>query len=138
MTVRRGFAAGLVHRTLVVSVIAFAATLASPTAHHRFGDTYVEGREITIDGQVSQWMFRDPHSYLHVLVERDGVAPERWIVECRGAAHLGRQGVTRETLKPGQRVIVTGNPGRIPSDHRILLRRIVRPEDGWKWRERTD
>ena len=41
--------------------------------------------------------------------------------------------VTRDTLKPGDHVVVTGNPGRDPSEHRIRLHKIVRPSDGWKW-----
>jgi thiamine monophosphate kinase len=61
--------------------------------------------------------------------------PERWIVECRGAAHLRQQGVTETTLRPGQRVIVTGSPGRVSADHRLRLRAIVRPQDGWRWRD---
>jgi hypothetical protein len=46
---------------------------------------------------------------------------------------LVRQGVTRETLKPGQRVIINGNPGRTPEDHRLRMVNITRPSDGWKW-----
>jgi hypothetical protein len=41
--------------------------------------------------------------------------------------------VTRESLKPGDHVVVTGQPGRDPSEHRIRLQGIVRPSDGWKW-----
>jgi thiamine monophosphate kinase len=46
---------------------------------------------------------------------------------------LGRQGVTRETLKPGDDVVVVGNPGRNPADHRLRMVNITRPADGWKW-----
>jgi hypothetical protein len=46
---------------------------------------------------------------------------------------LGRQGVTRETLKPGDHVIIVGNPGRNPDDHRLRMVNITRPSDGWKW-----
>ena len=41
--------------------------------------------------------------------------------------------LTRETLKPGDHVIITGNPGRNPEDHRLRMRTITRPSDGWKW-----
>jgi hypothetical protein len=125
-------------RAAILLVLLSAATGASPSAHHRFGDTYVEKSLVTIDGHVSQWIFRDPHSYVQVLTGDDQPMPERWIVECRGAGQLARLGITRETLKPGQRVVVTGNPGRVPADHRLLLRALHRPEDDWRWPQATD
>jgi hypothetical protein len=41
--------------------------------------------------------------------------------------------VTRDSLKPGDHVILTGSPGRDPPEHRIRLHKIVRPSDGWRW-----
>ena len=37
---------------------------------------------------------------------------QRWGVEWGGAGALTGQGVTRDSLKPGDHVIITGNPGR--------------------------
>jgi hypothetical protein len=31
-------------------------------------------------------------------------------------------------------VIVTGNPGRNPADHRMRMLSITRPSDGFKWK----
>ena len=36
-------------------------------------------------------------------------------------------------LKAGDHVIVTGAPGRNPDDHRMRMRSITRPKDGFKW-----
>jgi hypothetical protein len=41
--------------------------------------------------------------------------------------------VTRETLKPGDVVVITGNPGRNPADHRIRMVSLRRPADGFGW-----
>lgn len=101
-------------------------------AHHRFAEVYAENREITIEGDVVQWHYRNPHSFVRVVARNAQRQAEEWIVECRGAVQLSRQGVTEATLRPGQRVIVTGSPGRISSDHRLRLRALVRPQDGWK------
>ena len=57
----------------------------------------------------------------------------RYAVEWGAGLQLNRQGVTRETLKPGDHVVITGNPGRNPEDHRLRMRTITRPSDGWKW-----
>jgi hypothetical protein len=36
-------------------------------------------------------------------------------------------------LKPGDVVVITGNPGRNPVDHRIRMRSLRRPSDGFGW-----
>jgi hypothetical protein len=42
--------------------------------------------------------------------------------------------VSREThLKPGDFVVISGNPGRDPADHRVRLLQFKRPKDGWAW-----
>ena len=36
-------------------------------------------------------------------------------------------------IKPGDRVVITGNPGKNAGDHWLRAQTIVRPRDGWKW-----
>jgi len=122
-------------RTLVVLVIAGCMGLATRSdAHHSFAATYLEDQEITIEGDLVQFLYRNPHSFVHVLAP-DPKTKEmvRWAVEWGGGGQLGQQGVTRETLKPGDHVIITGSPGRNPEDHRLRMRTILRPKDGWRW-----
>jgi len=46
---------------------------------------------------------------------------------------LSTQGLAATTLKVGDHVIVVGAPGRDPEDHRMRMRSIERPKDGFKW-----
>jgi hypothetical protein len=125
-------AGGSVRRHLGVLVAAIALlTAASAYAHHSFAATYVVDKEIKIEGDLVSFMFRNPHSFVHVQAPDDGGQMQRWAIEWAAAGQLN--GVTRDTLKPGDHVIVTGNPGRTVEDHRIRMRSIFRPKDGWKW-----
>ena len=124
-------------RALVFVLFAAAAIVAvtgpKAYAHHSFAATYLEDQTVTIEGDLVQFLFRNPHSFVHVMVkEKDGTMV-RYAVEWGGAGQLGGQGVTRETLKPGDHVIISGSPGRNPADHRLRMKTIVRPSDGWKW-----
>jgi hypothetical protein len=58
----------------------------------------------------------------------------KYTLEWEAATQLVRQGVTAATLKSGDHVIITGNPARNGDEHRLRLRTIVRPKDGWRWR----
>jgi len=102
-------------------------------AHHSFAATYFVDQEITVEGTLTQFLYRNPHSFVKVEAKDDKGEMQTWSVEWGGGAQLTQEHVTRDTLKPGDHVIVTGNPGRDPSEHRIRLHKIVRPSDGWKW-----
>jgi hypothetical protein len=102
-------------------------------AHHSFAATYFVDREVTVEGTLTQFMYRNPHSFVKVVAPDEKGQMQTWSVEWGGGAQLTQEHVTRDTLKAGDHVIVTGNPGRDPTEHRIRLHRIVRPSDGWKW-----
>jgi hypothetical protein len=101
------------------------------SAHHSFAATYVVDKEIKIEGDLVQFMFRNPHSFVHVMAPDEKGEMQRFAVEWAAAGQL--TGITRDTLKYGDHVIITGNPGRTAEDHRLRMRSIFRPKDGFKW-----
>lgn len=118
----------------ILSILAGAALFAvSAQAHHSFTATYDEQATIQIEGTLVQFMFRNPHAWVHVMAEDENGEMVRWGVEWGGAGQLSGQGVTRDSLRPGDHVIISGNPGRNPVDHRIRMRSLLRPSDGFGW-----
>ena len=122
-------------RAMLALVIAAAAVVSGGRAyaHHSFAATYFEDKTEKIEGKLVQFLFRNPHSFVQVESEDDKGQVIRWAVEWGAGGQLGRQGVTRDTFKPGDHVIIVGNPGRNPEDHRLRMVNITRPSDGWKW-----
>lgn|SRR5690554_981534 len=118
--------------------LTLAALSAWPAvAHHSFSAVYKADETIEIEGKVVQFQFRNPHSVLHVLVSDESGETTRWAIEWQGASQLGARGVTAQTLRPGDPVVVTGNPGRVAEEHRMLLRTITRTTDGFGWGTRA-
>jgi hypothetical protein len=115
---------------LVTAVFALAVPLA---AHHSFAATYVEEKQQTIEGDLVQFVFRNPHSFVHVEVADPSGEKVRYAVEWASGSSLNGQGITRETLKFGDHVVVVGQPGRNDEDRRMRMKSITRPSDGWKW-----
>jgi hypothetical protein len=108
-------------------------------AHHSVsGDYFMDQRE-TVEGDLVQFLYRNPHSFVE-LKAKDPRTGEMvtWSVEWNGAGRLGRVGIVAETLKPGDHVIITGQPGRTTDDHRMHMLEIKRPADGWKWDRATN
>jgi hypothetical protein len=105
----------------------------SASAHHSFAATYFVDRTITVKGSLVQFLYRNPHSFIKINGPDEKGVMQTWSIEWGGGGQLSNEHVTRDTLKPGDQVIVTGNPGRDPEEHRIRLQSITRPSDGWKW-----
>jgi len=116
----------------IVLVVAVVCQTVSLAAHHAITSVYRVDEQLTIDGVVVSLVYRNPHSYLQVM------APDRmnhmrlWAVEC-GNQQLLRRNVSEAALKPGDRVVVTGTPGRDEGQWRLLLKTLSRPRDGWQW-----
>jgi hypothetical protein len=122
------------NRSYLVLLAPAALLLGAPVqAHHSFAATYFVDQEISIDGTLTQFMFRNPHSFVKVMAKDNKGQEQVWSIEWGGGAQLTQEHVTRETLKTGDHVVVTGNPGRDPTEHRLRLHKIVRTSDGWTW-----
>jgi hypothetical protein len=123
-------------RWIVTGVLAGAAAVmfAIPAAaHHSFAATYYEDKTQTIEGDMVQFVFRNPHSFVHLEAPDDKGVMQRWAVEWGSGMMLSGQGLAATTLKAGDHVIVTGSPGRNDEDHRMRMKTITRPKDGFKW-----
>jgi hypothetical protein len=117
---------------------AIATSIAMPAhAHHSFSAVYDVSNTIVVEGKVAQFLFRNPHSVLHVLVPDESGEMTRWAVEWQGSTQLGAGGISAQFLHPGDLVVVTGNPGRNPAEHRIRMVAIKRTTDGFGWGERA-
>src|SRR5258706_10000536 len=112
--------------------IAILVTAGRTDAHHSFAATYFVDHEVTVKGTLTQLLYRNPHSFVKMDVKDDKGQVISWALEWGGGAQLAQDHVTRDTLKPGDQIIATGNPGRNSAEHRTRVHRIERPADGWK------
>ena len=117
-------------RSLLLAV-GVAVVAAQPGgAHHVISEVYDIGRILTVEGEVDRIGYRDPHSFLHLRVAVDGSVSRTWSVELEGAAKLRQLGMEPETLRPGDRITVCGNPGRDAGQYRLLMLVLTRSSDG--------
>jgi hypothetical protein len=119
-----------------VFFLVIAATLAAGSAtyaHHSYAATYDTSKEIKLTGKLVQFVYRNPHSFVHLEAPDENGVSQRWAVEWSGGGQLANQGVTRESLKVGDEVIIIGRPSRVPGEYRALMVRLTRPADGFTW-----
>ena len=120
-------------RTLTALGIGTLVAVTPVSAHHSFAAYYFEDQSITLEGVVQEFQLRSPHAIL-IFTSRDRDGREQtFSAEWGNPRRLSSQGVTKETLKPGDAVVVTGSPGRVGSENKVHLKGIRRPADGWAW-----
>jgi len=109
-------------RIAAIATLALAAALPA-SAHHSFAVYFDPDQTVTLDGTVTAFRFTNPHGTL--VLEVDG---EEWRAETNAPVVLRRRGWSRESLRPGQQVSVSGWRSR---DGRNYMRiREVRDADG--------
>ena len=125
-------------RRLFTRLLVFAVILTgSVAAHHSFSTDYYENQSVTLEGEIEQFQYRNPHAWVMLRVREHG-KDVTYGAEWSGVTPLRRFGITAETLKAGDRVRIQGAPGRNPELRRVHLKAIERPADGWSWSFRAN
>jgi hypothetical protein len=122
-------------------VLALCMSAVAAYGHHSFAGTYVEDKSVTLEGTVAEFNIRNPHSFISIEVKDKDGNVSRWGGEWAGVTQLSEGGVNRFTLKIGDHIIIDGAPARDASDHKVLVRQVVRPATAsspeFKWTGRV-
>jgi Family of unknown function (DUF6152) len=120
-------------KTFPLALVLMLASAPLVSGHHSFAAHYFEEQSVTVQGTLVEFDYSAPHAWVHLTAADERSGSQRYSAEWSNPNRLSRDGITKETLKPGDVVIVTGAPGRNAGENRIHLKRIERPADGWKW-----
>ncbi len=85
---------------LVLALVVILGGLAS--AHHGRAGIYDTDRRIEMDGVVSEWRWRNPHTYLVWDVTDDQGKVVGWTGEMSSTTSMMSEGLSRRTFQAGQ------------------------------------
>jgi hypothetical protein len=103
-----------VQAKLTVGAVAAAgvALLLSATpalAHHAFAAEFDDKKPVKfVDATVTKVQLINPHSWIYVDVKGADGKVENWAIEAGSPNILLRRGVTKDTLKVGDKIVVEG------------------------------
>src|SRR5690606_10328245 len=92
-------------RTAAGALLALVATGAA--AHHAIVGKFDPAKTTTIEGVVTAVDWRNPHVHVFMNVGA-GADMQNWAVELASPIILKRSGWSRDTLRPGDAVVVDG------------------------------
>jgi hypothetical protein len=118
--------------TITAAAVALLAAGASQLyAHHAFGAEFDPNLPLLLKGPVVKVEWINPHTWIHIEVTKPDGTKEVWMVEGGTPNSLLRRGLKRDSLQPGQIVIVDGYQAKDRS-HRANGRDVTLP-DGQKF-----
>lgn len=121
-------------RWWIASILCAAVMLSAPLqGHHNFADIYLESDTIDIEGEVVEFQYKNPHSWIHVQAQDAFGASRVYSGEWVSVSRLEREGITKDFFKVGDRLRIWASPNRNPNDYRIRIKRMERRKDKWKW-----
>jgi hypothetical protein len=103
-------------------------------AHHSIVGVYDAARQVRLDGVVTAFQFVNPHPFVELAVDDAAGKRQDWRLEMDNRFELAAVGMTADTLRPGDRVVVTGSAARDDS-RRLYVRRLERPTDGFRYEQ---
>jgi hypothetical protein len=115
-------------------VVAIVTAGVGLSAHHSISAVYDSSQAVTVDGVVTQFRFVNPHPFLVVEVRDAGRTPEVWHMELDNRGELSSIGMTADTIRPGDRVRVTGSRSRTES-RSMYVRKLLRSSDGFEYEQ---
>jgi hypothetical protein len=118
-----------------IFTLAFAAMLAATAAysHHSFARDYAEDKQISLEGDVVSFEYRNPHAWVYFTANDGTGVPRKFGAEWANPRRLGQQGIGASHIKAGDHVIIGGSPSRSATTYNVHLKSIQRPADGWSW-----
>src|SRR5690348_17907910 len=84
------------------------AIAANPTFAHHGTAAYEEGKQISVTGIVTGFEFANPHTLVYLNVKQSDGTAVKWQGEMTSPNHLVRAGWTRNSLRAGEQITITG------------------------------
>src|SRR5687767_13172233 len=94
------------------AIVISAVCVADASAHHSFAPHFDAGKPVSIEGTVTEYESRNPHSYLHIAAVDENGRTREYVCESHGVTQLTRNGIRPDMFKAGTRVRVTGSLSR--------------------------
>jgi len=101
----------LIHKLgiAVVVVASMAITIPAAMAHHS-GVEFDTTKIVELNGTIKEFQFKNPHTWIQVLVPNPKVESVEWSLEWGSPNALGRDGYRPTTFPVGAKVTVRINP----------------------------
>ncbi len=99
-------------RYALTALMAMTGVLAgsSPMIAHHGSATFDTGKELVIEGSVTEWFWANPHCFLKFDVQEPDGTVRSWVVETSAPPSMVNRGWSRRSFKVGETITATVEP----------------------------
>jgi hypothetical protein len=94
---------------MALAIMVAGGGLGPATAHHSAA-MFDHTKKINVQGNVKEFQYTNPHSWLLVMVKGTDGKAKLWSFEAEGPSTLLRAGIKASTFMPGDKVTIMANP----------------------------
>ncbi len=98
---------------VLLAVMVGFVVLAVPVFAHHGNSAYDMSKTVPMKATVTKFEYSNPHTQVYYDVANEKGEVEHWVAETTNPAMLNRVGWSRETLKPGDQVVLWVNPNKV-------------------------
>jgi hypothetical protein len=95
--------------SIVCGIVGVLLLSTPAAAHHGAASLYEVNKEVTVKAAITEFVWTNPHVEVGIASVDDKKA--RWLLELGSPPNIANRGWTSKSLKPGDVVMVTFNPG---------------------------
>jgi hypothetical protein len=114
---------------------AFTLVALAPALAHHSPAAFEAQKTVTLTGTVKEFRWQNPHTWIEVVVPNEKGQDVLWNFELTSPTYLVRNGWKSNTLKPGDKVTITGRPLRSGEPGSAIFTSVTLA-DGREMRER--
>jgi uncharacterized protein DUF6152 len=101
-------------KPVIFSALIFGfLTVSGPVFAHHGNSAYDMSKTVPMKATVTKFEYSNPHTQVYYDVTDDKGNVEHWVAETTNPAMLNRVGWSKETLKPGDQVVLWVNPNKV-------------------------
>ena len=93
---------------LAVAAGLFLIAAAPALAHHAFSAEFDQSKPVKMSGEITKLEWTNPHAWIHIAVKKPDGKVVAWRFEMGAPNALLRAGWSREDIKPGTQVTISG------------------------------
>ncbi|PYS20765.1 MAG: hypothetical protein DMG11_28985 [Acidobacteria bacterium] len=99
---------------LILSLMIIGAAILSvpALAHHGTGISYDQDTQITLNGTIKEFVWRNPHAQLWVDIAEGEFKGQSYGIEMNSPGVMLRWGWSKNTFKPGDEITVKVHPSK--------------------------
>lgn len=95
-------------------------------AHH--SRAHYGQEETTTKGVVIEYKWRNPHVFVVWEVKDASGKSTQWVGEMASVTSMIADGMTKDSLKPGEQIVVTAFPSKNPGSTEALIKKITKAD----------